>query len=115
MIDAVVIRNERIQRIVGWLRQDENNCFSLTAELPDDVRDHLMALNGKRALNDMVDKLYLKQLHENVGPEEMLTLLSRTGRRREAAEYEIGLAHKAFNDNDFETTRVYLQAAVEHL
>ncbi|MCG6908712.1 MAG: sigma 54-interacting transcriptional regulator [Deltaproteobacteria bacterium] len=102
-------------RSAGWLRQDKNNCFSLSADLPDDIRDHLIALNGKSSLNDMVDNLYLKQMHENVGPEEMLTLLTRTGRRREAAEYEIGLAHAAFNNNDFETSRVYLQAAVEHL
>ena len=102
-------------RSAEWLRQDEKNCFSLTEDLPDDIKHKLAALNEKKALNDIVDKIYLKQLLEKIGPEEMLTLLTRTGRRREAGEDEIGLAHKAFNKNDFETTRVYLQAAAEHL
>ena len=63
----------------------------------------------------MVDKIYLKQLLENIGPDEMLTLLTRTARRQEAGEYEIDLAHEAFTKNDYEATRVYIQAAVEHL
>jgi transcriptional regulator with GAF, ATPase, and Fis domain len=102
-------------RLAGWLCQDKNNCFSLTDDISGDVKQKLTAINARNVLNDLVDKIYLKQLFEKIGPEEMLTLLNRTGRRREAGEYEIGLAHEAFNKNDFETTRVYLQAGVEHL
>jgi hypothetical protein len=102
-------------RSAGWLHQDENNCFSLTADLPDDIKNKLIAMNSEKALNDMVDKIYLKQLLENIGPDEMLTLLTRTARRQEAGEYEIDLAHEAFTKNDYEATRVYIQAAVEHL
>ena len=102
-------------RLAGWLCQDQNNCFSLTDDMSGDVKQKLTAINARNVLNNLVDKIYLKQLFEKIGSKEMLTLLNRTGRRLEAGEYEIGLAHEAFNKNDFETTRVYLQAGVEHL
>ena len=102
-------------RSTGWLRQDENNCFALTDNLPDEIKHKLAVLNGKKALNDIVDRIYRKHLVDKIGPGEMLTLLNKTDRKLETGEYEIGLAHDAFNKNDFETTRVYLQAAVEHL
>jgi transcriptional regulator with GAF, ATPase, and Fis domain len=102
-------------RSAGWLHQDEYNCFSLTDDLPDDIKQKLAALRGKKALNDIVDRIFMKQLLGKIGPEQMLTLLTRAGRRLEAGKYEIDLAHEAFNKNDYETTRGYLQAAAEHL
>ncbi len=102
-------------RSTGWLRQDANNCFSLTDDLPDDIKYKLAALNGKKALNDIVERIYRKYLVDKIGPGEMLTLLNKADRKLETGEYEIGLAHDAFDKNDFETARVYLQAAADHL
>jgi len=81
-------------RSAEWLRQAENNCFSLTGDLPDDIRNKMTALNGKKTLNNIVDDVYIKNLLEKIGPEEMLTLLTRTDRKLEAGEYEIDLAHQ---------------------
>lgn len=98
----------------GWLHQDGRNRFSIIDE-PDYIKKLLAAFTGQSALNDMVERIYANHLAEKLGSEELLVLLKKAGHRQKAGEHEIGLAHEAFKKNEFETTRVYLQAAVEHL
>ena len=102
-------------RSVGWLHQDENNCFSLTDSLPVDTKEKLAAMYPPKALSQLVNRIHENQLADKIEPEQMLALLNKTGRKKEAGEYHIKLAHEAFKKNDFESTRVYLQAGVEHL
>ncbi len=102
-------------RSAGWFHRDGENQFSLTGNLPDFLKEKLTDLTCQRALDQMVERVYANQLAEKLGPEQMLSLLKKTERKREAGEYEIRLAHDAFICKDYENTRIYLQAASERL
>jgi tetratricopeptide (TPR) repeat protein len=102
-------------RAAGWLLQDENNRFSLIETLPENMKQILTKGISRRSLDDMVQKIYSEKLEEKLDPKEMVALLNKAGRMREAGEYEIRLAHEAFENHDYEMTRVYLQAAAENL
>ena len=97
----------------GWLQKGKDNYFSITNDLPDSMEEALARMNSPKKLNSIVKRVYAEQLAEKIGPREMLNLLDRADRNREAGECEIHLAHEAFRNNDRETTRKYLRQAVE--
>jgi len=99
----------------GWLRQDEGNLFCLSGDLPDSIKGRLAALNAPTALNQLVEQIYENHLTNKIEPKQMLGLLKKADRKREAGESEIRLAHDAFIENDFERARIHFQAGVEHL
>ena len=71
-------------RAAGWLRHDGNSRFSLTKEVPENIRQTLVQRATQQSLNNLAQEIYSKKLNEKLDPKEMLALLKKAGRMREA-------------------------------
>ncbi len=100
---------------LGWIKKPGKGKFAVGDNLPASVLDKVSQINTPQHLSHIVDRIYTEKLDKQIGAAAMLNILNLTDRHREAAEYEIRIAHEALNTNDLEMARSYLENAVKRL
>jgi transcriptional regulator with GAF, ATPase, and Fis domain/lipopolysaccharide biosynthesis regulator YciM len=100
---------------LGWIEKPARGRFAIGQDLPEQVREKLNRINGNDHLSRIAEKVYSEKLDEQIGAAGMLNLLDRAGRHKEAAQYEIKIAHQAVETNDLEKAHKYLEKAVRRL
>ncbi len=100
---------------LGWIEKPARGRFAIGKDLPAQVREKLNRINGNDRLSRIAEKVYSEKLDEQIGAAGMLNLLDRAGRHKEAAQYEIKIAHRAVEANDLEKAHHCLEKAVRRL
>jgi len=98
-----------------WIRKPKKGFFAIGKRLPDQAKRSIKSINRKNALSGMVRRIYEQGLDQRLDPLAMLTLLDKAGKEKEAAEYEISIAHEAVKANDLQRGKSFLEKAVRRL
>jgi len=100
---------------LGWVRKSGADRLVITDELPPAVRSHIDAINRVEHLEALVGRLYAENLISKLEDTEILPLLVKAGRVKEAAECEMVLARKAFAGQQTQKGRQFIEQAVLRL
>jgi transcriptional regulator with GAF, ATPase, and Fis domain len=99
----------------GWIKKIGNNRFSMAGDLPPDVLARINAINSPAHLGAIAGKIYAENLIPSLDHGDILPLLDKAGRVKEASECEIALARRAFGEKRPAEGREYIEQAVRRL
>lgn len=99
----------------NWITKLKDNHLALAPGLPNDILDHLSAINTPSRLSQITDQMTGKELVSLEDTKALIQMLKRSGRFCKAGQLEIQLARQAFENSFYEKGQVHLEQAVKIL
>ncbi len=92
-----------------WIHRSEEDLFSLTADIPEQVAAVLQKINTPEKIAGIIEFLETKGLVEQVPGGAYARLLQRSGKEKKAIRLEMDMAIEALKKGDKEGAKVHIQ------